>query len=86
MADDVAHIGKEANNIDDQALEVRKAQSFLDKIVIMETILAMPQKIAEVCGVDRKTFQRMKQRIRENGDLNLKTPAVKRIISYFHMF
>jgi len=44
-------------------------------------ILAMPQKIAEECGVDRKTFQRIKQRIREKGDLNLNTPAVKRLYS-----
>ncbi len=75
VADDVAHIGKEANNIDEQALEVRKAQRFLDKVEIMKKILSMSQKIAEECGVDRKTFQRIKQRIQEKGDLNLKTPV-----------
>ena len=80
MADDVAHIGKEANNIDEQALEVRKAQRFLDKIEIMKKILDLPQKKAEEYGVDRKTFQSIKKRIRENGDLNLKTPGVNRIL------
>jgi len=80
VADDVAHIGKEANNIDEQALEVRKAQRFLDKIEIMKKILDLPQKKAEEYGVDRKTFQSIKKRIRENGDLNLKTPGVNRIL------
>jgi len=74
------HIGKEANNIDDQALEVRKAQRFLDKTVIMKKILSMSQKIAEKCGVDRKTFQRMKQRIRDNGSINTNTKAVRRLL------
>lgn len=82
VADDVAHIGKEANNIDEQALEVRKAQKFIDKAEIMKKIIAMSQKVAEECGVDRKTFQRMKQRIRDNGTINLKTKAVRRLLSW----
>jgi len=53
---------------------------FRDKAVIMERILAMSQKKAEEYGVDRKTFQRIKQRIREKGDLNLNTPGVSRLI------
>lgn len=82
VVDDVVHIGKEANNIDDQALDIRKAQMFRDKTVIMEWILVLSQKTAEEYGVDRKTFQRIKQRIRETGDINLKTPAVKRLINH----
>lgn len=80
MVEDVVHIGKEANNIDDQALDIRKAQLFRDKAVIMEKILAISQKKAEENGMDRKTFQRIKRRIQEEGDLNLNTPGVKRLI------
>ncbi|MBA7483595.1 hypothetical protein ES707_19111 [subsurface metagenome] len=80
MVDDVVHIGKEANNIDDQALDIWKAQMFRDKAAIIERILALPQKKAEEYGVDRKTFQGIKQRIREKGDLNLSTPTVSRLI------
>ena len=59
---------------------MKQAQQFLDKAVIMERILALPQKEAEECGVDRKTFQRIKRRIREKGDLGLNTRAVKRLL------
>ena len=76
----MAHIGKEANNIDEQALEVRKAQRFIDKAEIMKMILSMSQKVAEEYGVDRETFQRMKQRICENGTINIKTRAVRRLV------
>jgi len=67
-------------NIDDQALDIRKAQMFRNKAVVMERILAISQKKAEEYGVDRKTFQRIKQRIREKGDLNLNTPGIKRLL------
>jgi len=53
---DIVHIGKEANNIDDQVLDIRKAQMFRDKAVVIEKILAMSQKQAEEYGVNRKTF------------------------------
>lgn len=80
IADDIVYIGKEANSIENQPLEVMSAQEFLNKKQIMQKILEMRQKDVEACGVDRKTFQRIKQRIRENGGLNLKTPAVFRLI------
>ncbi|WP_319507616.1 hypothetical protein [uncultured Methanolobus sp.] len=35
------YIGKEANNIDEQALDVKKAQEFINKQEIMESILQM---------------------------------------------
>ncbi|WP_292467376.1 hypothetical protein [Methanolobus sp.] len=71
---------KEANNIDEQALDVKKAQEFINKQEIMSNILQMSQSEAEALGVSRSRFQGMKKRIKENGDLNLNTPAVKRLI------
>ncbi|WMW22914.1 hypothetical protein RE476_03570 [Methanolobus mangrovi] len=80
-ADSVIYIGKEANNIDEQALDVKKAQEFINKQEIMDNILTMSQSEAEVLGVSRSRFQGIKQRIRD-GNLNLNTPAVKRLIHY----
>ena len=79
-ADSVIYIGKEANNIDEQALDVKKAQEFVNKQEIMDNILQMSQTEAEALGVSRSRFQGMKQRIRENGDLNLNTPAARRLV------
>jgi DNA polymerase elongation subunit (family B) len=78
-ADSVVYIGKEANNIDEQALDVKKAQEFVNKQEIMENILNMSQSEAEALGVSRSRFQGIKQRIRD-GNLNLNTPAVRRLI------
>lgn len=81
-ADSVIHIGKEANNIDEQALDVKKAQEFINKQVIMDNILNMSQ--TEAMRVSRSRFQGIKQRIKEDGDLNLNTPAVRRLIEYIY--
>jgi hypothetical protein len=80
VADSVIHIGKEANNIDEQALGVKKAQEFINKQDIMDNILKLSQLKAEALGVSRSRFQGIKQRIRD-GNLNLNTPAVKRLIA-----
>jgi len=81
VADSVIHIGKEANNIDEQALDVKRAQEFINKQAIMDNILKMSQTEAEALGVSRSRFQGIKQRIKEDGDLNLNTPAVRRLVS-----
>ena len=79
QADSVVYIGKEANNIDEQVLDVKKAQEFVDVEEIKRKILEMPQKEAEALGVSRSTFQGIKQRIRESRGVNLGTPAVRRL-------
>ncbi|AFV22388.1 DNA-directed DNA polymerase B [Methanolobus psychrophilus R15] len=79
-ADSVILIGKEANNIDEQALDVKKAQEFINKQEIMKRILNMSQTEAEAQGISRSRFQGIKQRIRDNGDINLNTPAVRRLV------
>lgn len=75
------YIDKEANNIDEQALDVKKAQEFINKQEIMGNILQMSQTKAEALGVSRSRFQGIKHGIRENGDLNLNTPAVRKLVS-----
>jgi len=80
QADGFIHIGKEANNIDEQPLKKTDAQVFRDKHIICERILTIRQCDAEKAGVDRKTFQRIKDRIRKNNKINLKTIAVTRLV------
>ncbi len=78
--DDFVYIGKEANDIDEQELDVRKPQQFINKQEIMDNILNMSHKQAENLGDSRSRFQKIKNRIREDGDLNLNTPAVRRLL------
>ncbi len=80
LADSAVYIGKEANNIDEQAIDVKKTQEFINKQEIMDNILSMSQSEAEALGVSRSRFQGIKQRIR-NGNLNLNTPAVKKLFA-----
>jgi hypothetical protein len=60
-------------------LDVKKAQEFVDVEEIMGRILNISQKQAEELGVSRSTFQGIKKRKRESGDVNLCTPAVRRL-------
>lgn len=81
QADGVVYIGKEANSIDEQELDVKKAQEFIDVEEIKRKILEMPQKEAERLGVGRNTFQGIKKRLKESGKLNLNTTAVKKLLN-----
>ena len=69
------------NDIDEQAMDVKKAQEFTNKKEIMENILNISQKQAEALGVSRSRLHGIKDRIRNDGDLNLDTPAVRRLIT-----
>ncbi|KLK87256.1 DNA polymerase [Methanoculleus sediminis] len=79
-AQGVIYIGKEANKIDEQPLSVLEPQIFRDKDATMQQILAMSTAEAEMRGVGREAFRQIKRRITESGDINLNTPAVKRLI------
>jgi len=76
------YIGKEANNIEDQPLDVTKPQVFIDMEEIKKIILTLTPQEARECGVDRSNLMRIKNRMK-NGELsNLKTKAVKRLVDY----
>jgi hypothetical protein len=76
----VFYIGKEANNIDEQALEVDKVQLFVNKEEIMWTTLDISQKEAEATGVSRNVPQEIKKRIRGDGGVNFDTLGLRRLI------
>ena len=74
------YIGKEANKIDEQPLNVQKPQIFIDKDAVMKKILLMSTAEANERGVEREAFRQIKKRITETGNINLNTPAVGRLI------
>lgn len=78
--DDVLIIGKEPNKIEEQPFFVTDAQIFKDKKSLCQKILSIRQSDNEKAGIDRKTFQRIKARIRKDGTNNLSTRAVKRLL------
>jgi hypothetical protein len=56
----IVHIGKEANNLDNESLDGRNVQVFKNLDKERERILLMRQCDAERRGIDRKTRWRMK--------------------------
>lgn len=81
QADDLVYIGKEANNIEDQPLDVIGAQVFINEEEIKQMILALTPEEARKLGIKhRSTLKRMKDRIK-NGKINLDTKEVKKILN-----
>jgi len=80
-ADGVIHIGKEANNIDEQPLKTTDAQVFTDKRSICQKILLIRQIDAEKIGVRRSALKYIKDGMRQGKKMNLKTKAIKRLVS-----
>jgi len=79
----VVYIGKEANNIEDQPLDVTGAQVFINQEEIKQKILALTPEEARKIGIKhRSTLKRMKDRILSCGKVNLDTKEMRKIIQY----
>ena len=71
-ADGAVLVGKEANNLDDQALDIGQAQVFINKKEIMDKIMQLDAAMGRKVGIPyRGTLKRIQDRIRESGDINL---------------
>ncbi|MEL7665464.1 MAG: hypothetical protein AAGU10_15225 [Methanosarcina mazei] len=82
QADSLVYIGKEANNIEDQPLDIIEAQVFVNEEEIKRKILELsPQEARELGIKHRSTLKRMKDRVVNEGTLNMKTKEVKKILS-----
>ena len=77
--DGFVYIGKEANDIDNQELDVRKPQTFQNEEEMKEKILAISQKEAEKIGVGRSTLHKIKWKIRRGEKINLKGKGVRKL-------
>lgn len=79
QADSVFYIGKEANNIDEQELDVKQAQVFVDVEEIKRIILALTPEEARVYDVKyRSTLKKIKDNIKSESEFNFKTKSVKK--------
>ena len=80
QADSVIYIGKEANNIDEQALDVKKAQEFINERLVYDFILNLtPEKAREIGIKHRSALAYLKKKVKE-GELNFKVMNVRRIV------
>ena len=79
--DGVFYIGKEANNIDEQALKVKEAQVFINEEEIKRKILDLTPKEAREMGIKyRSTLKKIKDNIDSGTKFNFKTKVVKMFI------
>jgi len=79
-ADNVVLIGKEANNIDDQPLEIYPAQIFVNKQEIMDKIMELTPEMGRKVGIAyRGTLNRIQDRIRTTGDINLNARFMRKL-------
>jgi hypothetical protein len=82
QADGLVYIGKEANNIEDQPLDVTKSQVFINEEEIKQKILALTPEEARELGIKyRSALAYLKNKTQE-GDLNLKSRNVRKIVNF----
>ncbi len=80
QVDSIVYIGKEANNIDEQALDVKKAQDFINENAVYDFILQLtPEKARELGIKHRSALAYLKKKAKE-GDLNFKSRNVQRVV------
>ena len=78
-ADSVVYIGKDADNIDEQVLDVKKAQEFVDEKSVYDFILNLtPDKTREIGIKHRSALAYLKKKAK-GGDLNFTSRNVKGI-------
>lgn len=81
-ADVVIYIGKEANNIEEQALDVKKAQEFIDEDGIKEKILALTPEEARKLGIKHRSALAYLKKKAKEGELNFKAGNVRKILMH----
>ncbi|NPE31269.1 hypothetical protein HNV12_25600 [Methanococcoides sp. SA1] len=79
-ADSVIYIGKEANNIDEQELDVKKAQEFINVEEIKQLILDLTPKEAKEYGIKHRSDLIRLKKNAEGGLLNFKTKLMRKLL------
>jgi hypothetical protein len=82
--DGFVYIGKEANDIDEQELDVVKPQKFIDGEAVEKFILGLTPEEAREIGIKHRSALAYLKKIAKEGELNFKSRNVKRIINQFH--
>ena len=79
--DKAIYLGKEANGIDEQELDVWKPQVFLNKQHIMNKILELTPEAGRKVGIAyRGTLKRIQDKIKRTGDINLNAKFMKELV------
>jgi len=82
QADGLVYIGKEANNIEDQPLDVTKSQVFINEEEIKQKILALTPEEARKIGIKhRSTLAYLKKKAKE-GNLSFNSQNLKQILNH----
>ncbi|AFV22405.1 hypothetical protein Mpsy_0192 [Methanolobus psychrophilus R15] len=79
-ADSILYIGKEANNIDEEELELQRAQIFIDEESIKQKILELTPETGRKVGIAyRGTLKRIQDTIRLTGDINMNAKFMRKL-------
>ncbi len=83
QADGLVYIGKEANNIEDQPLDVTGAQGFINEEETINFILTLiPEKARKIGIKHRSELKYLKEKARERK-LNFNTTNMQKILKYY---
>ncbi|KAF1074822.1 hypothetical protein [Methanogenium sp. MK-MG] len=77
VADGVLHIGKEANSVDEQVLDAKRSQVFVNEREVREEILNMLYKESERRRINLGTLWRIKKKVRQNRNITINSSLVK---------
>ena len=80
QADSVVYIGKEANNIDEQVLDVKKAQEFINEESVYDFILNLTPDKAREIGIKHRSALAYLKKKAKGGELNFNSRNVRRIL------
>jgi hypothetical protein len=79
-ADSILYIGKEANNIDEEELELERAQTFIDEESIKRKILELTPETGRKVGIAyRGTLKRLQDKIKQTGDINFNAKFMREL-------
>ena len=79
----IVYIGKEANNIDEQPLDITRSQVFVDEKSVYDFILNLtPEKAREIGIKHRSALAYLKKKAKEEN-LNFKARNVRKLVNVF---
>ncbi|MCC4770458.1 hypothetical protein FXV91_09755 [Methanosarcina sp. DH2] len=84
QADGLIYIGKEANNIEDQPLDVIKPQVFINEEEITNFILDLTPEDARKIGIKHRSELKYLKKNAKEGKLNFNSKNVRKIINYYY--
>ncbi len=79
VADGVIHIGKEANSVSEQALDVKKPQVFVNERELRELIKNISYSDWKSMGFSKGTLHYLKQNAKSGKPFTMKAHVMERI-------